>query len=70
MKQINFFILYKGFFTFLNSFGAQPIDLAYVSSILSGFIAKVGKLIPINDPVVKNFLITNPIILEVLLFHY
>lgn len=35
----------------------------------SGFMAKVGKLIPIKDPEVKNFFITNPTILEVLLFH-
>lgn len=42
--------------------GAAAILLAYVYNIDYGFMAKTGKLIPINDPVVKNFLSTNFII--------
>lgn len=49
--------------------GAEAMDLAYVSSILSGCIAKTGKLSPMKLPVEINFLTRNPTILVALLFH-
>lgn len=50
--------------------GAAAILLAYVYNIDYGFMAKTGKLIPINDPVVKNFLSTNFIIFPWFFFFY
>jgi hypothetical protein len=62
-KIINFFILSVGDLEqSLNRIGAAPKPLAYVYKIDSGFIAKTGKLIPIKDPVDKNFFSTNFII--------
>jgi hypothetical protein len=37
--------------------------------MLYGFIANVGKLIPIKDPDVRNFLITKPTIFDAFAFH-
>jgi hypothetical protein len=70
IKETKFFILFRLSWTPVNSLGATPIDFAYDSNMLSGFMAKAGKLIPINDLVVTNFLTTKPTIFEELFFHY
>ena len=44
---------------FSNKLGAAPKAFAYDSKIDSGFMANVGKLIPINEPDERNFLTTN-----------
>jgi hypothetical protein len=64
IKQTNLFILSIGSHIFSNKSGAIPSDFAYVYKIVSGFIAKTGKLMPMKDPVVTNFFRTNLIIFD------
>lgn len=61
------FILETGSLLILSKIkGTAPRHLQYVYSIVSGFIANVGKLIPINDPVDMTFLTMKEIILDMI----
>lgn len=71
VKATNFLILYVGSASIESkNSGAAAILFAYVYKIDSGFIAKTGKLMPIKEPVVINFLRTNLSNFPIVFFFY